>query len=139
MMRENSGLADVVRSSRVVVHKGRYAYLKAAILPELGKHFLIARDQDEITVVTEETNLSMISTEQQVGWFKLIEVRVSQPFTCVGFIAHITKAIADRGLDILVISTFSKDYFLVREEAIDVAVTAFGDLGFPMPAANSTS
>jgi hypothetical protein len=49
-----------------------------------------------------------------------------------GFISCITQAIAERDLNVLVVSTFSKDYFLVREESIGSAVTAFRDLGFPL-------
>ena len=139
MKKENDSLTGVIHSSRIVVHKERYAYLRAAALTETGNHFLIARDQDEITVVTEEKNLPMISFKQQVKWFKLVEVRVSKPFDAVGFIARITRAIADCGLDILVVSTFSKDYFLIREKEIDVAVTALRDLGFPISDLNSNS
>jgi len=127
---DEASLNDVIRSSRVVVRRGRYAYLKARTLPEHEHHFLIARDQDEITVVTEEANLPQTSFEDDVKWFKLIEIRVSQPFVAKGFIACITDAIAERDLNVLVVSTFSKDYFLVLEESMETAVTALRDLGF---------
>ena len=138
LMQENASLRDVIRSSRIIVHKGRYAYLRVRAQTEIGDHFLIAQDQDETTVVTEEKNLARISFEQDVKWFKLIEVRVSQPFAAKGFIACITRAIADCGLNVLVVSTFSKDYVLVREESIATVVTALRDLGFPLSIADPT-
>lgn len=131
-MMDNANLNDVITSSRVVVRRGRYAYLKTSAQTEFANHFLIARDQDEITVVTEETNLSQTSFEEHVKWFKLIEIQISQPFVAKGFIARITQAIAERDLNVLVVSTFSKDYFLVREESIETAATVLRDLGFPL-------
>ena len=129
---EDDNLHEVIRTSQVVVRPGRYAYLKAPTQTDLAAHFLIARDRDETTVVTEEKNLPQTSFEEAVKWFKLIEVRVSQPFLATGFIACITRAIAARELNVLVASTFSKDYFLVREEALEEAIAALRDLGFPL-------
>ncbi len=109
-------LSEVIKSSTVVVHAGRYAYLKLPAGQEiqLGKNFLIAKDADEITVVTEEKNIHALSYEKDVKWFTLMEIKVSLPFLATGFIAAISKSIADRRLNILVVSTFSKDYLLVR-------------------------
>ena len=125
-------LNDVIRTSRVVIRRGRYAFLKTRTDPEHADHFLITRDQDEITIVTEEKNLPHTSFEDDVKWFKLIEIRVSQPFVAKGFIACITRAIAEQDLNVLVVSTFSKDYFLVQEESMEKAVTALRNLGFPL-------
>ena len=127
---EDAGLAEVISSSQVFVRPGRYAYLKVPSVPDLGDHFLVSRDQDEITVVTEESNLAKISFEEYTKWFTLIEIQVSQPFVTKGFIASISGAIAERDLNILVVSTFSKDYLLVREESKQSAVAALRDLGF---------
>ena len=49
-------LGKVIKSSKVIVHKGRYAYLKSKNA-SLGKHFLVAQDKDEVTIVTEEKNI----------------------------------------------------------------------------------
>ncbi len=129
---DSPNLDEIIRTSRAVVRRGRYAYLKTQTPTDSTEHFLIARDQDETTVVTEEAYVPEISSEEQVKWFKLIEVRVSQPFVAKGFISRITQAIAERDLNVLVVSTFSKDYFLVREEHIDTAIAALRDLGFPL-------
>jgi hypothetical protein len=50
-----------------------------------------------------------------VKWFKLPEIKVSQPFVAKGFPEKVTGIVAGEGLNILIISTFSKDYALVRE------------------------
>ena len=125
-------LEEVIRSSQAILRKGRYAYLKASAQTDLADHFLIAQDGDETTVVTEERHLSSIMVEEEVKWFRLVEIRVSQPFLAKGFIAAVTRALADHGLNVLVVSTFSKDYFLIREEAADEAAAALRELAFPL-------
>ena len=125
----NGPLGKIIKSSKVIVKKGRYAYLKAEE-KSLGNHFLIAQDDGEITVITEEKNVAKTQHKEEVKWFKLIEVGVSKPFVAKGFLAAITKAISEKGLNVLVVSTFSKDYLLVREETNDAAVKALREIGF---------
>ncbi len=121
--------SEVIKSSQVIVHRGRYAYLKGKE-NQLSNHFFIAQDKDEITIVTEEKNVSNTKYDKDVKWFKLIEIQVSKPFLTVGFLAKVTKTIADKGLNILVVSTFSKDYILIREEEIGTAIKALEEIGF---------
>ena len=127
----NASLDEVIKSSKVFVHRGRYAYLKA---PEtaINNHFFISKDKEEITIVTEEKNVPNVKYDKDVKWFKLIEIKVSLPFLAKGFLAKVTKTIADKELNVLVVSTFSKDYILVREETSDIAVKALKKVGFPV-------
>ena len=129
---ENSSLQEVIKSSKVIIHKGKYAYLKAKESSSLDRHFLVSQDQDEITIVTEEKNVENVKYEEEVKWFKLIEIKVSLPFLAKGFLANVTKTVADKDLNILVVSTFSKDYILVREETHEIAVEALKEAGFPV-------
>lgn len=124
-------LDAIIMSSKVIVHRGRYAYLKAQET-SINEHFLVSKDEDEITVITEEKNISKIKYEEEVKWFKLIEIQVSLPFLAKGFLAKVTRTIADKGLNVLVVSTFSKDYLLVREETYEVSVDALKKVGFPV-------
>jgi hypothetical protein len=126
---ENPTLDEVIISSPVVVHKVRYAYLKGQE-KDLKNHFLISQDNDEITIVTEEKNIVNTKYEKDVKWFKLFEFKVSIPFLAPGFLAKISKTIADKKLNILIVSTFSKDYVLIREEDFKVAVKALEEVGF---------
>ncbi|PIN76892.1 hypothetical protein COV17_00595 [Candidatus Woesearchaeota archaeon CG10_big_fil_rev_8_21_14_0_10_36_11] len=98
---------------------------------ELKNHFLICRDKDETTIITEEKNVLTTKHEKEVKWFKLIEIKVSVPFLTPGFLAKISKTISNQNLNILIVSTFSKDYVLIREEDFEVALNALKDIGFP--------
>ena len=95
-----------------------------------GNYFLIAQDNDEITVVAEEKQLDGLAYESAVKWFKLIEFRVAKPFESTGFLAKIAQAIANRKMNLLIVSTFSKDYVFVREEKVNEAVPALKKAGF---------
>ncbi len=128
----NKALENDIRNSPVIVHPGRYAYLKMSTFPEEKKVFMITRDDDEITVVAEEHELKHLGYQEDTKWFKLIEIQTASPFMVPGFIATITSAIASKGLTVLVVSTYSKDYFLVHEERLDVACDALRSIGFTL-------
>ena len=122
-------LEEEIKATLVIVHPGRYAYLKAKKLIT-EKHFLVSQDKDEITIVTEEKHVSETQHEKAVTWFKLIEFKITKPFLCVGFLAAITKAVASKGLNVMIVSTFSKDYALIREEDSEAALEALREIGF---------
>ncbi len=124
-----SRLDEEIKLSEVIVHPGRYAYLKTN-KQVLGDHFLITKDADEITIVTEENNVNLVDFSEETKWFKLFEIRANTPFLTVGFIATITKSIADKGLNVLVVSTYSKDYIMIKDEKSNQAVDALKGLGF---------
>jgi hypothetical protein len=124
-------LAEVIRASQVVLHPERFAYLQVEARPP-GAPFLIVEDRDEVTVVVREDDVDGTPYLAREGWYRLLEVRVAQPFTAVGFLASITDAIAARGLNVLVVSTFSKDYLLVRDASVQSAIEALRGLGFPV-------
>ena len=92
----------------------------------------MARDEDEVTVVTEEANVGYIAYDSDVKWFSLIEIQVSLPFVAKGFLAAVTGAIAGKDLNVLAVSTFSKDYFLVREESLQTALGGLEEDGIPV-------
>jgi len=127
----NKDLQEVIRQSSFEVQKGRFVYAKVKTVPDLGKHFMISRDKDEITVVTEEKNLSELDLiEKNKDFYKLISLNVSVPFYSVGFLATVSGAIAQAGMNILIVSTYSKDYILVREDKLQKAEEVLLSLGF---------
>ncbi len=126
---EKSSLQDIIKSSPVLVHKERYAYLRTNQVPA-GEHFVIAKDEDEVTVVTPEQQVAKVQYTAIEKWFTLIEIRVTKPFSGPGFIAGITNAIAEKDIDVLIVSTFSKDYVLVRQDDTAITVEALRKLGF---------
>jgi len=121
---------DIIRNSSALIRPGRFAMVKVQELEKEAKYFCLTNDGEELTMVVEEANLSQVKYKEIQQWFKLIQLAVSVPFFSVGFLAKVTSAIADKGINILVISTFSNDYILIREHDAKTTIEALATLGF---------
>ena len=127
----NDDLKKIIENSSFVVHEGKFVYTKVKTVPTIDKHLLVSKDADEITVVTKEENLSDLDIiERNKDDYCLIELRVSVPFYSVGFLATVSSTVAKEGMNILIISTYSKDYIMVRVEHTEKATQALINLGF---------
>lgn len=110
---------------------GTFVYAKVKKVPQSGDHFMVSQDKDEITVVTLEENLDSLDiVERNKESYSLISLNVSVPFYAVGFLAAVSTAIAKGGMNILIVSTYSKDYILIKKEKLDNARQTLTDLGF---------
>lgn len=124
-------LQPVIDSSWFTIDEGTYVYTHVKEVTDAEKHLMVVRDVDEITVLTEISNLPDINYLQRnkENW-KLINIRCGNPFYCVGFIAHITGMLANAGIDIVLVSTFSKDLVLVMENDLKDTVSVLVGAGF---------
>ena len=127
----NDELRAVIQKSTLQVQNGIYVYAKVAKKPKENKHFMVSQDKDEITVVTREENLVDLDLiERNKENYKLIALDISVPFYAVGFLAAVSSAIANAGMNILIVSTYSKDYIMVREKHLNKAKEVLKKLGF---------
>jgi len=123
-------LNGVLRTSRFEIMPGVYGYATVSEYPSPDKCFVISTDRDEITVVAQVEQLDRQQViERHPEDFGLIALHVAVPFYDPGFLASITSALAKRGLNVLIVSTFSKDYVLVRVDRVSVASDALLELG----------
>ena len=125
-------LDSVIRMSPVRVCPGTYCVAKVAGQTEDGNHFMITRDEEEVTVITHEANIPRLEVSEVKGGFSLVEIKIATPFEGVGFLATVAGTIADAGLNILVVSTFSRDYVLLKEEELEKGLEALRARGFPI-------
>lgn len=124
-------LKDIIAKSTFEIQEGRFVYAKVKSAPEINNHFMVSKDKDEITVVTEEGNLEELDLiERNKDNYKLITLNVSVPFYSVGFLATVSNAIAKERMNILIVSTYSKDYIMVREDKLDTTRRVLLSLGF---------
>ena len=61
--------------------------------------------------------------------YKLIAINVAVPFYSPGFIATISNSLAQNCIPVLVVSTYSKDYFIVQEKDYWGAIYELKKLG----------
>jgi len=124
-------LKKIIELSTFEVILGRFVYTKVSKEPQLHKHFLISKDKDEITVVTEVGNLGDLKIiERNKDYYTLISLNVSVPFYSVGFLAAVSSAIAKANKNVLIVSTYSKDYILVQYDFLDGVKQVLLTLGF---------
>ncbi len=123
-------LDNIIGASPVRVHPGAYCVAKVTGQVQDGDHFMVARDEDETTVITREENIPKLSLTELRRGFRLVEIRIATPFEGVGFLAAIAGVIAAAGLDVLILSTFSKDYILLRKDEVDKGLDALSARGF---------
>lgn len=91
-----------------------YSWTSARAIRNAEKHLLIARDEKETTVVTQHLE-DVDDIEVNPDRWLLLSIDCAHPFYCVGFIAAISAPLRDAGIDILVVSTFSRDWVFVKE------------------------
>ena len=124
-------LKEIIESSTFKTEDGLYVYAKVNSVESLDEHFMASKDSDEITVVTKIENLKNLDLiEKNKESYNIIGLNVSIPFYSVGFLATVTSAIANQGMNVLVVSTYSKDYILVKSEVLNKAKEVLIDLGF---------
>lgn len=128
-MKTSTELQKILDSTTFRIIPGTFVYAKTKTVPT-GKHFMISQDDDEVTVITTLEKLPGLDLlERNKDDYLLIEMKISVPFYSVGFWSTITSAIASRQANILAVSTYSKDYALVRVEHREVAREALKELG----------
>lgn len=124
-------LRSIIKKSTFHIVKGIFVYAKVSKATNLDKCFMISKDEDEITIVTQKDNLeTKCLVERNKDDYSLIALNVSVPFYSVGFLAAVSNAIADQGMNILIISTYSKDYVLVKYESLERVKKTLLKLGF---------
>ncbi len=127
----NDKLKKIIEQSSFKIEDGIYIYTKVSSYPQTSNHFLVTKDSDEITVVTTEDRLNELNLiEKNKDSYKLIALNVSIPFYSVGFLSTVSSAIAKEDMNILIVSTYSKDYILVKKDMIDKAREVLLNLGF---------
>ncbi len=125
-------LKEAIPKSIATVIKGTYVYVKTDVMEKPDIHFMVSKDKDEITVVTKKENIENLKVLELVGDYKLIEFKPAVPFQTVGFLAKIAEVIANQGMNILIVSTFSKDYIMIKEELYEKGLQALKNVGFPI-------
>jgi hypothetical protein len=126
-------LKKVIESSWFTIDDSIYIYTKVETVNAAEKHLLIARDSDEITIVTKEENLHLLGNyERNAEDWRLLNIKCGNPFYCEGFLAAISSSFASNSIDITLTSTFSNDYVMVQQENLEKATKLLVSIGFEL-------
>ncbi|HEX6085016.1 MAG TPA: ACT domain-containing protein [Thermoanaerobaculia bacterium] len=121
-------LDDVVADSSFRF-AGTYRWASVRAVRNCERHLLIARDEKETTVVTQHLDDVDVIDVNPDAWL-LVSIDCANPFYCAGFISRISAPLSAAGIDILVISTFSRDWLFVKQDEAARAAAVLVDAGF---------
>jgi hypothetical protein len=89
-------------------------------------------EPDVLTLVLPEANWQALSAAfpraRTQGPFRVISFNLDLPDDLVGFLAAVSRALADAGVPILAICGYAKDHVMVREEHVERALAAIQSL-----------
>ncbi|MBS1809273.1 MAG: ACT domain-containing protein [Acidobacteria bacterium] len=99
-----------------------------AMLQNINGFVSVTRDKDEITLILAENQWHEVAvnfpgSQVQLGR-RMIRFDTVLDFSVVGFIAEISRALADADISILSLSTYRTDAVLVHEAKYEKALVA---------------
>ena len=96
--------------------------------PRMTTPFMIFKDKWEVTLVFDEIDFATVKhaiRDAKVERnFRLLSFNVDLDFDVVGFMAEIARILAEAGISILPISSFSRDHLLLRQDDLAGALKA---------------
>ena len=110
-------------------------WLKLLETPELSPRmtapFMIFRDKWEVSLLLDEVDFKTIRyairDAKTEGSFRLLSFDVELDFETVGFLAQISKILAEANISIVALSAFSRDHLLIKQKDLPKALKVLGD------------
>lgn len=111
------------------------AWLKLLETPELSPRmtapFMIFRDGREVTLLLDNEDFGTIRhairEAKTDGNFRLLTFDVALNFGVVGYLAEITRILAEAEISIVALSAFSRDHILIKQENLAKALRILGE------------
>ena len=111
---------------------GHYAIVRLhadAAIPHWahGAFLSITRTKEELSIVCDEGGVPDVVADR--GW-RCLKLAGTFPLDQTGVAATFTRALADAGIALFVVSTYDTDYVLVRDKAVEHASVALRAAGY---------
>jgi uncharacterized protein len=116
------------KDAAVILDKRLFCIAKARKYS--AEAFTNIRDRNELTIIDEERKMNKESIIKIERDYKLLTFDMVLPFGMVGFIAQISKVLAEKKIPIFVISAYSTDHILVKKKYLKKTEAALKSLGF---------
>ena len=87
-------------------------------------------DKNETTVIIEQPKYDMDDVLEIESDWKIITFDMVSPFGLTGFLSRVSDILADEGISILAVSSYSTDHILVKEKDLLKTINQLKKLGF---------
>jgi len=115
------------KNGKVYVWKETFAIIKAK--KPFTNAFANIIDKNETTVIIEQSKYNEENVIEIEKDWKILTFDMVLPFGLVGFLAKISKVLADENIPIFVISAYSTDHILVKEKDLTRTEEKLKELG----------
>ena len=99
--------------------------------PRMTAPFMIFKDKFEITLLLDEIDFRKIRDDLQTAKveknFRLLTLDIELDFGVVGFLAEVTRILAEAEISIVALSAFSRDHILIKQENLAQALKVLGE------------
>ncbi len=99
--------------------------------PRMTAPFMIFKDGFEITLLLDETDFANLGNSIENAkierGFRLLTFDIELDFEVVGFLAEISRILAEAGISIIALSSFSRDHILIKQENLAKALKTLGE------------
>lgn len=99
--------------------------------PRMTAPFMIFKDKLEITLLLDEIDFGKIRDNLQNAkiekGFRLLTFDIELDFNVVGFLAEVSRILAEAEISIVALSAFSRDHILIKQENLAKALKVLGE------------
>lgn len=126
---------EIVSENFTLISLEQNDWLKLLENPELSPRmtapFMIFKDKFEITLLLDEIDFGKIKNDllnaKIESGFRMLTFGIELDFTVIGFLAEITRILAEAEISIIALSAFSRDHILVKQENLAKALKILGE------------
>jgi hypothetical protein len=98
--------------------------------PRMSAPFMILRDKWEVTLLLDEVDFGTIRhairDAKTEGNFRMLSFNIELDFNVVGFMAEISRILAEAEISIVALSAFSRDHILIKQADLPKALKVLG-------------
>lgn len=98
--------------------------------PRMTTPFMIFKDKFEITMMLDsvdyQTCRHAVRDAKVEGNWRLLTFDLVMDFTVVGFLAEVSRILADANISIMALSAFSRDHILIKQNDLAKALIVLG-------------
>lgn len=101
-----------------------------ALSPRMSAPFMIFMDPHEVTLVLDEVDLSNmrpgLGGAKIESGYRMLTFDIVLDLSVIGFMAEVSRLLADAGVAILALSAYSRDSLLIKQGDLATALKALG-------------
>ena len=136
------GVEEILRDTRVSVSPETFAIVSvsddvwrgllgdASLSPRMTAPFMIFKDAHEVTLILDDQDLRNmrpgLAEAKVANGYRLLTFETVLDLSVVGFMASVSRILAEASVPILPISAFSRDHILIRQSDLASALKALG-------------